>query len=309
MAIEINGKLEPNAFSHIQIPKGKVTFHRLNVKPLIKFTDKGQKESFTSSVGIPMYFQTTLKTVPNNNGEVTGLNGAIEVRYYNTRSEQMVMGQRAIEYQPTSVDIVGLSKTLDMSRVPDQEMYKVLMIHPLNTLNAALNGKQPVFELFEAQKLSTAANNKEKERNKAVALAYNESEVPNSLCEKIHRTLSEITDEYLVKEDYESIRSDVAVYARQNPAEFNKMVADASLGVRGELKSAIDKGIIVLEKDRVWKWGNTKAVKNNKIITEVSVGEDPFDDLVLFMRTNNKSKATLEFIRTEIENWGVPATA
>lgn len=306
MAIEVNGVLKPTALDHIKIPKGKVTFHRLNVKPLIKFTENGKKESFTSSVGIPMFFQTPVVRDAN-----AGANGTEEFRYYTSKSEQMVMGSKVTVYEPISIDIVGMSKTLNMNSIADQELYKILMIHPLNSANAALTGKTPIFEIFEAQKIAGEANNKEKERNRAVALAYNEEEVPNSLVEKIHRTIFEasVTDEYILKGDYESIRSDVAVYSRQNPKEFTKAVSDASLGVRGELKEAIEKGIIVLEKDRVWKWGNTKAVKNNKVITEVSVGEEPFDELVLFMRTDKKAKATLEFIRTEIENWGVPATA
>jgi hypothetical protein len=314
--IEINGVKTPNAFADIpfcKIPKGRyVNFVRIDCQPLTIYSDwadskqggaTGVKiERHTSSWAVPLFVQT-MSTFYEGASDIS----LKEVRWYESMATQQdPVSRQSLTVYEGLVLFNGPNLKLDMNKQSDKELFRFLMVHPMNELHSNRLGVKPVFRLVEPEKIAAEKNRKKQLANTAIALIYNEDKVPNSVAAKIHKNLFAAegwnnTGELILIEDYETIKMNLSDYAANNPEELIKMVNDHNIGLRAEINEGVTAGIIVFDSNE-WLWGKTKAVKNNKSFLTVPAGEDEITELITFFVTNKKLGArALEDLRNELK--------
>jgi hypothetical protein len=320
MAIEVNG--EPvsmkDFYPDINPPKGSktVVFKRCNFelhKRIVSSLDRGpnlepipQWQASTQSVDsggimIPLSFYAAIDLDPQAHNATQQ-----HVRFFKTKTIQG-QGPTAITvYTGDDLFIRGAGATIDVTTPEGLQIYRVMMVSPFNKTNAKRYGQRnPLFELEEPEKFRAEQNKKTINRNKAIGLAFNKDEVPDSLAIQIHREISNSflttsnTDVLVEAENWETLRNDLSLYASAHPDKFEALVNDANVGTRGLIKEALEKGVLTKDKSR-WYWGTTKGVKNKKDFCIIAVGQDPVQELLNHFLTKLGRK-DLTFLETEME--------
>lgn len=316
--IEINGEPKSNAFENIpfcKIPKSKfVTFVRLNTAPLRIYTDWRDKEQGGGPIGEKIERNTQSWAVPavvytfSTFNEASSDVDRVEVRWYRSKAQQVnpMTNQPLLAYEDLIL-FQGLEMRLDMSKVEDKELFRFLMIHPLNELHASRLGATPMFKLVEPEKVAAERNKKIQLENQAIAMLYDEDKVPDNVAVKIHKFLQpeqpawKNTDELVADGEMATIRVNLSDFIKKKPNEFIKHVNDHNVGLRAEIKEGLDKGVLIYDKN-VWLWGKTSLTKNNKQIVVVPAGEDETFELIQFFVTGKKQGSrALEDLRTELK--------
>lgn len=316
--IEINGTTKSNAFENIpfcKIPRSRyVTFVRLNTAPLQIYSDWKDKEHGGGPTGSKIERNTQSWAVPavfytfSTFNEATSDIDRVEVRWYRSKAQQInpMTNQPLLAYEDLIL-FQGLHMRLDMQKVEDKELFRVLMVHPLNELHSARLGATPMFKLVEPEKVAAERNKKIQIENKAIAMLYDEDKVPNAVASKIHGFLQPeqpnwtLTAELVAVEDYDTIRVNLSDYIKKNPDNFIKLVNDHNIGLRADIKQATEAGILIYDNND-WLWSKTQAVKNSKKIVTVPAGEDETNELIQFFVTGkNIGKRALEDLRSELK--------
>lgn len=302
--IEVNGEIDKEMLEGVVIPRNLrlAKFRRTNYVPLKKITENGIKEQNTASLAIPLEF--TGKRIRD---EKSAIGEMVQIRHYRTKSESTFNGNKQVVYEPNSILIDGEFLVLDLQKPENRELYKVLMLHPLEKTNAEMYGKIPMFEYYDPQADAKKENATKVRKAKAISLVYDEDKITKSLAEKLHKFLyptnTKWTDtRHLIEmDDHDTIRQNLAEYAEKEPEAFEKLVGDYNIGLRAEIKEAVDAKVLEYT-DRQWLWYNTKKNRNNKLIVVVPVGEDEVTELVTFFVTNKKDgKPALDALRDELK--------
>lgn len=317
MAIEVNG--EPVAmkdfYPNLNPPQGtkRVLFKRSNFEPhkrIVSSLDRGPNvdpapmwQAATVNVDsggiiIPLKFSAAMDLDPKAQNATMQ-----EVHYFETKTTQQ-MGNASIQvFTGDDLFMRGGGYSLDVTTPTGLQVYRVLMASPYNAANAVRYGQRnPLFEMVDIEGSRKAQNSLLIQKNRAIALAFNETEVPNTLAIQLHKEIapyvnssSASTDELVLASNFNTIRGDLSVYAGSYPDKFEKLVADANVGTRGLIKEAVEKKFLVQEK-YVWKWGEIKAVKKNPEIVVIAVGQDPVQELLnhFVTKVGRKDLALLE---------------
>lgn len=323
--LEVNGEpvLMQDFYSHINPPKGvkRVLFKRSGFEPFKKIVsslDRGpniaptpQWQASTTNgdsggIVIPLRFHAAVDLDPGAQNATMN-----DVHYFESKQVQQ-MGNTAVEvFTGDDYYMRGAGWSLDVTTPNGLQIYRMMMISPYNKKNAVRYGKrQSMFEVEDIEVNNREQNKKTVLRNKAIGLAFNEDEVPNALAVQIHREIasyinssSQSTDELVIAENYETIRGNLSLYASAYPDKFEKLVNDANVGTRGMIKEAVEKGVLKQNKSQ-WLWGDIQAVKNNKEICVIPVGQDAVQELLNHFVTK-KGRKDLALLEEEMEPAGV----
>ncbi len=314
MPFLINGEHKPDAFKEIEIPKGTFAiFKRHNFNGFVMQSAKGPITKHTASCGVTVDFVTLESPL-----SPTNLN-QVHVRYYTNKSTVMGAGNKLEErYTPDAIDFIGESLKVNLKSGEGQDLFRMLMINPMNIKIGSKVGKEmPIsYELYEPQKQAQAANKATSERNKAIALVYDEEKVPNDLAANIHKHILQTsaqafnvhTTELVETENFDQIRLDLSNWATKNHAQFEKFVANVNVGLRSKIKDAETAGIIIFKRiEMQWEWLNTKKDRRNKVIATVPPGEDEMTELISFLTSNSLGKRLTEEIEGELKAVAVTA--
>lgn len=319
--IEINGKVDPKAFEifdDLIKHKKEVIFARVDVKPLQVYENwKGSEQGYGPSgspvnigekhcISIPMEF-TSLREFTTGNIEM------VEVRYYRNKTTTTLAGgiQQTIydagDGNPNFL-FQGGSLRLNVQTAEGKEMFRVLMAHPCNAEYPQHGPKKvPLFRLLKPEESAQKRNNLEKQINKAIGLCFNEDAVPDNLAIKLHKALlSENaglgwvgTDELVATKEIETLRSNLASYAKLKPDDFMELVGSANLGIRNVINECVE--YLVIENDgKKWTWGE-KVKKNNRDICKISIAEEPVDALVAYLLYDKNGKAVQKVMSETLE--------
>lgn len=319
--IEIDGVVTQNAFSIFdeQIKgKKKVIFARVDVQPLKVYENwKDEKQGYGPSgspvsigskhaIAIPMEFITLQEFKTNNLSQC-------HVRYYVNKTVSTIAGGQQVTIYDTgdggnSFLFTGDSISIDVTTATGKELYRCLMAHPSNADFPAHGPKKPpLFRLLKPEEASKQANERKRKANQAIAWAYNNTEVPDSLAVKLHKAILhenggygwEDTDSLYQRGDMETLRNDLANHAELQPDEFMEMVKSANLGLRNTINEAYEYRVLDYT-NKKWLWGE-KIKSNVREICEIAVGQDPIDRLIEYMLYDKKGKAVQQRIVEELE--------
>ena len=310
MPFLVDGKPKENAFAEIEIPKGNFAiFKRKNFKGFQVQTSKGIVERNVPSCGVIVEFVTLKNPLAKSNNLEQCL-----VRYYtNSTSSQGANGQINTTYFPDAVDFHGEVLKVPLKTAEGQELYRMLKINPMNVEIGKRIGKEmPIsYEEFDPLAVAKAANELTASKNRAIAMVYNEDKVPNDLAINLHKHILQGeaqvfatgTAELLETDNMQQIRLDLSTYATNHPTKFEKLVANANLGLRAKIKECESFGIIEFSSiESQWMWNTTQRVRKNKVITTVPAGEDEMQELLAFLTSNSLGKRVLEDIDNELES-------
>jgi len=267
--IEINGVLTPDAFKEFDDlikNKKEVIFSRLDVKPLQVYENwKGIEQGYGPSgspvnigekhaITIPMEFVTLL-----NHDKNTKVYAQATVRYYRSKTPVMVGNVQTFNYDAgdgnPNFTFTGGSLKLNVQTAEGKELFRILMAHPCNADHPEHGPKKvPLFRLLRPEVESKSFNEREKTVNKAIGVVYNAQEVPNKLAEKLHKRILQDnpglgwtpTDELVASNDLDTLRSNLASYAKLYPSELIELVNSANLGLRNTITEAFD--LMILNK-------------------------------------------------------------
>lgn len=320
--IEIDGKVDPNAFREFdKLIQGKkeVIFARLDVKPLRVYENwKGEEQGYGPSgspvnigekhaITIPMEF-VTLKYHDKENKQFD----QVTVRYYRSKSPVTYGNVTTFNYDAgdgnPNFTFSGSSMRLNVQTAEGKELFRVLMAHPCNADHPEHGArKTPLFKLLRPELESKSYNEREKLVNKAIGMVYNALEVPNGLAIKMHKRLLHDnpglgwvpTEELEEANDFDTLRSNLASYAKLHPDDVVDMIKSANLGLRNTISEAVDL-MIIDHNEKKWFWGE-KIKKNNRDICVIPVGDDAVDTLIAFLLYDKAGKKTTETIQAEVE--------
>lgn len=317
MAVEINGAPVDmkDFYADIKVPEGvtSVVFRRFNFHPFRKIVsslDRGEgqnpqhtahavvKMSDTSGIAIPLHFQG-----------ITNLEGSdAAMQDVHVFRNKVINGRGATAVEVYSDDqftIKGAGTPLKVNNPMGIQIYKALMAHPYNKKNAErYNTREPLFELVEVEKERKAINDQTRNRNRIIALAFNETEVPDTLAIELHKEVGPLigatqTSALVAAANWETLRGDLAQYASAYPDKFEQLVTDSNMGTRALIKDGLKLGIITMDKTR-WYWGNIKKVKNKKDFCVIATGQDATQELLNHFLTR-MGKKDLELLEEELE--------
>jgi len=309
--IEIDGKVDPNAFAifdELIRNKKEVIFARVDVKPLQVYENwKGEEQGYGPSgspvsigekhaITIPMEFVTL-----REHGKLDKQFDQVTVRYYRSKTPVTIGGNVVYNYDAgdgnPNITFSGGSMKVNVQTAEGKELFRVLMAHPCNS-EMAEHGprKQPLFKLLRPEQESKGFNEREKLTNKAIGMVYNPNEVPNGLALKMHKRLLHDnpglawtpTEELEATNDFETLRSNIASFAKLHPNDVVDMVKSANLGLRNTISDAVHY-LVIDHNDKKWFWGE-KVKKNNRDICPISIGEDPVDALVAYLLYDGAGK-------------------
>ncbi len=267
--------------------KGKeqfpVTFVLSNAKPLLRFTERGEK---IIQNGGTKPIQTTC--IARKNSSSDG-----ELTYYESKGKVQGKGGLEDNYEPKFVYFEKHELSFDAKK--NEALFCYLMLSSLNESNADTFGKKPLFRLLDTS--SPLRKNLEMSETRLEAYdAVREAFEKNKPKFKALYQNFGYTDYASLKEigELSLAKAKMFEHCEQEPKRVLELLSSASLDVGAIISMALEYGVIKQEANAFY-W-----VANKKKIWAYPQGrdDDAFDLFVNYLRLEDKS-GTFDQIRKD----------